>query len=188
MTSEPVLSPPAPAEGFAADVGSTVVRMAARIARLKPGPAAALRRGPLEGEGSAAFWQLMADHGIDGTRLELARWAAIVQAVAILTPRGREEEKPSAHDAGKPMGEALHEAEVSELRLARLLSARSAMRRDLAVRTCRRLAAGVPVRFDLRTLAKFILWENDPSQGYWIARHYYRAVAKAKATQGETSK
>ncbi|MDE2773654.1 MAG: hypothetical protein OXI46_08105 [Gemmatimonadota bacterium] len=185
--TEPVPSPTTP-EGRSADVGSTVVRVAAQIARLEPGPAAALRRGPLESEGSAAFWQLMADHGIEGRGVELARWGAIVQAVAILTPRGREEDKPSAHDAGKPMGEVLHEEKISDLRLARLLSARGAMRRDLTVRTCRRLAAGAPVRFDLRTLAKFILWENDPSQSRWIARHYYRTAAKAKATQGETSK
>ena len=187
MTSESVRTPLAPAEGLTADVGLTVVRMAARIARLMPGPAAALRRGPLESEGSAAFWQLVADHGIEGTRLELARWATIVQAIAILTPRGREEKKRSAHDAGKPMGEALHEAKISDLRLARLLSARGAMRCVFAIRTCRRLAASAPVRFDLRTLAKFILWDNDPSQGHWIARHYYRAAAKAKATQRETS-
>lgn len=187
MTLEPVPLPLEP-EDRSADLGLTIVRLAAQIARLKPGSAAALRRGPLEGEGCAAFWQLMADNGIEGRAGDLPRWAAIMQAIAILTPRGGDEKKRSAHDGRKPMGAALAEANISELRLARLLSARGEMRRDLAIRTCRRLSGNESVRFDLRTLANFMLRENDKSQAHWIARHYYRIASKAKDTQtGETS-
>ena len=150
MTLEPVPLPLEP-EDRSVDLGFTIVRLAAQIARLKPGSAAALRRGPLEGEGCAAFWQLMADNGIEGRAGDLPRWAAIMQAIAILTPRGGDEKKRSAHDGSKPMGAALAEANISELRLARLLSARGEMRRDLAIRTCRRLSGNESVRFDLRT-------------------------------------
>ncbi|WP_419165109.1 type I-E CRISPR-associated protein Cse2/CasB [Candidatus Palauibacter sp.] len=188
MTLEPVPSALDP-EDRSADLGLTIVRLAAQIARLKPGPAAALRRGPLEGKGSAAFWQLIADNGIEGRAAgDLPRWASIMQAIAILTPRGSDEKKRSAHDGSKPMGAALAEAKISELRLARLLSARGEMRRDLVIRTCRRLSGKESVRFDLRTLANFILRENDKTQAHWIARHYYRIASKAKDTQpGETS-
>ena len=188
MTSEPVGQRREP-EGRGADLDATVVRLAFQIARLAPGPAAALRRAPLGGEGSAALWKLMADNEIDGRGPNLERWAAILQAIALLTPRGGDKEKRSAHDASKAMGAALAEAKLTELRLARLLSARGEMRRDLVVRTCRRLSAKEPARFDLRTLARFILWDHhDESQAHWIARHYYRTVAKAKDTQpGETS-
>lgn len=187
MAPDRVLAPPPEDPGT--DLGLTVVRLAAQIARLKPGPAAALRRGVVGGEASAAFWQLMATHGIEGRGDELPKWAAIMQAMAILTPRGGDATKRSAHDGSKPMGAALAEAKMSELRLARLLSARGEMRRDLAIRTCRRLAASKSVRFDLRTLAKFILREHDQSQAHWIARHYYRVAAKARDTQpGESSK
>lgn len=187
MAPDRVLAPPPEDPG--ADLGLTVVRLAAQIARLKPGPAAALRRGAVGGDGSAALSWLMATNGIDGRGDELHKWAAVMQAMAILTPRGGDVTKRSAHDGSKPMGAVLAEAKISELRLARLLSARGEMRRDLAIRTCRRLAAGKPVRFDLRTLAKFILREHDQSQAHWIARHYYRIAAKARDPQlGESNK
>lgn len=184
---EPV--PPKPEQaGPGTDLGLTIIRLAGDIGRLTPGPAAALRRGPLVGEGSAAFWQLMAKYSTGSADRVLVGWATIMQAIAILTPKGRGSDKRSAHDGSKPMGVALAEANISELRLARLLSARGEMRRDLLVRTCRRLSAGGSVRFDLRTLAKFVLFEDDARQVQWIARHYYRVTAKPKNPQsGETT-
>ncbi len=168
-----------PTTGPREDIGLTVVRIAGEIARLAPGPAAALRRGPMGNEGSAAFWQLMAENEIAGGREYERRWAAVMQAIAILTPKGRRSDKLSAHDGKKPMGAALCESGVSDLRLARLLSARGEMRRDLLIRTCRRLSATDSIRFDLRTLAKFALFERA-NETDWIARHYYRAMARAK--------
>ena len=165
--------------GHQIDLGTLIVRLAGDVGRLAPGPAAALRRGPLEGAGSAAFWQLLAKYDTGHGDRSLVRWASIIQAIAILTPKGRSDER-SAHDGRKPMGVALAEAEISEVRLARLLSARSAMRRDLVVRTCRRLSAGGPPRFNLRTLVKFILYENDEHHARVIARDYYREATRAK--------
>lgn len=176
-------SPQLERPGSNADLGLTIVRLAGDIGRLEPGPAASLRRGPLEGAGSAAFWQLMAKYETEHGGRALACWAAIVQAMAILTPKGRNADRRSAHDGRKPMGAALAEANITDLRLARLLSSRGQMRRDLLVRTCRRLAARELVQFNLRTLAKFILYEDDEEHAQWIARDYYRAVAKAGVTQ-----
>ena len=138
--------PKEPPSGSRTDIGLTIVRLAGRIARLAPGPAAALRRGPLVKAGSAAFWQLMAENDIRVGREHLPRWATVVQAIAILTPKGRNPDKLSAHDGSIPMGAALHQAGISDLRLARLLSARGEMRSDLVIRACRRLSAKQVIR------------------------------------------
>ena len=166
------------------DTGAIVLRMAGLIATLDPGPAASLRRNPLAGLGTAPFWDLLARNDVEASGERLERWAAVIQAMAILTPKGRDSAKLSAHNGAVPMGVALHQAGVSEQRLARLLSARGEMRRDLLIRTCRRLAASEPVRFDLRTLAKFVLYE-DESQSRFIARKYYTAAAMAAKSQEE---
>ena len=99
-------------------LGQVVSRLAREISRLTPGPAAALRRGPLSGAGAAAFWQLMATH--QPRTNDEAGWAALIQGIAILTPKGTDPNKKSAHEYRFPMGSALSKAEFSELRLARL--------------------------------------------------------------------
>ena len=164
-------------------------RLAAYIAGLDPGSAAALRRGPLVGAGAAAFWKLVAEYAPDGATLDEEGWANLVQAIAILTPKGTETDRKRAHDPTIPMGAALYEAGVSELRLARLLDAPREMRRDLAVRLCRRLAATDRKRFDLRTLAVLILdgSEKTKKTNHRIARDYYRAETKAGRRAGHTS-
>ena len=160
-------------------------RLAAYIARLDPGSAAALRRGPLAGAGAAAFWKLAAEYA-PGTARDEEGWAALIQAIAILTPKGREADRRSAHDPTVPMGAALYKAGVSELRLARLLGAPKELRRDLAVRACRRLAATEHKQFHLRTLAELILHGSEETNRR-IARDYFRAEAEAGRRAGHTS-
>ena len=159
-----------------------VPELARAIAALEPGPAAALRRGPQNGAGAAAFWKLLASYGpdyeLDGDREE--GWGTLAQAIAILTPKGRNRDdapREPAHDPRTAMGTALYDAGVSELRLARLLTVPKPMRRTLVVRLCRRLAAADQRRFDLRTLANFIWYGQDA--GRRIARDYYRAQTVA---------
>ncbi len=162
-----------------AATASLIARLAREIATLDPGSAAALRRGAQHGAGAAAFWKLFAKYEMSPT--EEDGWSALIQAIAILTPKGkRNEEAPtlSVYDPTTPMGAALHEAGVSELRLARLLTARPNMRRALVVRLCRRLAAADLRRFDLKTLAYFI--RSGGVAGRRIARDYYRAQANAE--------
>ena len=169
------------------DIRFTIPKLAGQVARLAPGPAAALRRGRIAEVGNPAFWQLMAEHAPDAIGDRLRRWAVIMQAIAILTPKGRALEKRSAHDASNPMGAALFEAGISELRLARLLSARGEMRRDLVIRSCRRMSAKGAIQFDLRTLGTLILSDED-NAARWIARTYYSAAASAqKLQQGDAS-
>lgn len=154
-------------------------KLATEILHLDPGSAAALRRGPLEDAGAAAFWRLLAKHDPPGAE---RKWAALVQAIAILTPKGRESSRRPAHDSSLRMGEALQKAGVSELRLARLLGAPPDMRPELIVRTCRRLAATEFNRFNLVTLGQFLLFGDDKRPARWIARDYYRAAFAAMRT------
>lgn len=163
-----------------------IPRLAMEIAMLDPGSAAALRRGPSDGAGSAAFWRLLTKHSLhDRAR----KWAALVQSIAILTPKGRNPAKLPAHEPTRSMGEALQAAGVSELRLARLLGAPPDLRPELVIRTCRRLAATEFNRFNLVTLGQFLLFGDDKRPARWIARDYYRAAFKAmrKPEEKETS-
>ena len=161
-----------------------VPRLAFEITQLGPGAAAALRRGPLDGAGAAAFWKLMAEYVPDVTATHETAWAALVQCTALLTPKGRESSRKSAHDHSVPMGGALHSAGLSELRLARLLAAPQDMRRTLSIRICRWLAAGEQNRFNLVTLGQFILFGAD-STDRRIAREYYRADATARRRESQ---
>ncbi len=171
----------------AQDLREAIPKIAGEIARLDPGPAAALRRGPYNGAGTAAFWNLLARHHPVAMRNE-AGWAALIQAIAVLTPKGRDPQKKPAHDYSLSMGRALCEAGLSELRLARLLSAAPELRREVVVRTCRRLAAGESSRFNLVTLGEFVLFGGDHTDRR-IARDYYRtrAAAERASQDGETS-
>ena len=154
-----------------------VPRVAQRIARLGPGPAAALRRSPTKGSGTAAYWQLVARLE-DGLLGKSEAWKTIIQSMAILTPRGQDPKKQSCHDRAVPMGLALFDAGLSELRLAHLLNARTDARRRLVVHTCRRLASSGHHRFNLTTLARFVLYQNSDKPAQDIAREYYRAEAR----------
>ena len=152
-----------------------IPRIAREIARLDPGPVAALRRGPGTGAGAAAFWKLLAKHNLADSK----GWAALIQAIALLTPKGRHAEKRPAHDYSISVGKALYDAGVSELRLARLLGATADLRPKLAVRTCRRLATTEFNRFDLVTLGHFVLFGREAIDRQ-IAKDYYRAEAAAR--------
>ena len=165
-------------------LGQAVSGLAGEIARLTPGPAAALRRGPLSGAGAAAFWKLLSTYQ-PGTHDETG-WAALIQGIAILTPKGTDSNKKSAHEYRFRMGTVLHQAEFSELRLARLLNAPQVIRRDLAVRMCRRLSGTEYNRFNLGTLARFILFADDKTDRQ-IARDYYRAEAESKRASTEST-
>ena len=156
-----------------------IPKIARAIARLDPGSAAALRRGPRNGTGAAAFWKLLAEYDPGGAASNELGWAALIQAIAILTPKGRDAEKRPAHDYSLSMGQVLFDAGFSELRLARLLAAAPDLRLELAVRVCRRLAAKKPSRFNLVTLGYFVLFGGD-STNRRIARDYYRAEAAAR--------
>ena len=162
-----------------------IPKIAMEIARFDPGPAAALRHGPRNGAGAAAFWKLLARYDPVGATRNESGWAALIQAIAILTPKGRDPKKRPAHDYSLSMGQVLFDAGFSELRLARMLAAAPDMRLELAIRICRRLAAREPNRFNLVTLGYFVLYGSD-STDRRIARDYYRADAAARRRSQDT--
>lgn len=162
-----------PERGFnGGDLNTIVPSIAKSISVLSPGLLAELRRGLLDGGGSAAFWRIMAKFEVP-IHLE-KEWAGLIQSIAILIPKGDRSERTSPHNPTVGLGTALYQANFSELRLARLLSARQDMRIDLTIRACRRLAASRYNQLNLITLAKLVLF-NDEYAEYRVAREYYRA-------------
>lgn len=161
------------------DINLLIPRIAREIAVLDRGLLAELRRGPLSGAGSVAFWKLVAKYEIPIH--QAPNWAVLTQAIAILTPKGEIPTSYSAYDPDVSMGRALHQAKFSDLRLARLLSARKGMRLEIIIRACRRLTAEKCNRFDLRTLAKYILFQNVQTDQK-IARDFYVYSAQAIQT------
>ncbi|MCY4123079.1 MAG: hypothetical protein OXG72_19405 [Acidobacteria bacterium] len=164
--------------------GVNVVGIARDIADLEPAQVSALRRGPLDQAGAAAFWAILASRAPEA---DPEGCAALVQAIAILTlTSGRSPRRLIAHDQTRSMGHALFVADVSEPRLDHLLSAPPATRRLLVVRLCRRLAVTGPRQFDLWLLARYLLVADDRTSRR-ISRDYYRADAVAARTRGEAA-
>jgi len=151
-------------------------RMACHIARLEPGPAATLRRRPVAGGGAQAFWQLLARYyRPEGAEERVEASGDLIQAIALLTPRGRSRQKRPAHDGRRSLGRALAECGVSELVLAQLLGATAERRRPLLLRCCRRLEASDNARLNCRELARLMLGTDERAAercaaDYWRAR------------------
>ena len=150
-----------------------VPEIAKTVALLGPGPAANLRRDPTRGAGVAAYWRIAAKYDFSVGDSIMPKF---VQIVAILTPRGTINERSffSAHKAEMPMGRALFNAGITELRLSRFLDMPMSMRSDSALRICRRLAGSEHAQFNLLSLAYFLCDAGDRVTQK-IARDYYRA-------------
>lgn len=164
------------------DLNGAIVRLAGAIAHLGPGELAELRR-MREGHGGATFWRLYHAIGLTGAP---EGWEVAMQAIALLTPTGRGPAKGTAHDPAMPLGRALHRAEVSHLRVARLLATPHPLRRASLIRLARMLArAGSG--FDLRQLVRLILFEDDRDTRQ-LARDYYAAEAAAAHANEDSSR
>lgn len=176
--------------------GGQVIEVAAAIARQEPGPLAELRR-PAGGHGSTTFWRLY--HAKRLTH-SAERWEAAMQAMALLTPTGRDRDKASAHDGDRTFGAALFHAlnpglsprEVRERdpsrdqRLITMLTAPPEARRVMLLRLVRMLARD-GARFDLRPLVALILFDDaDNAQRRNLARDYYAAEAAAARSDKDT--
>ena len=172
-------------EGGPANPIDNIAEIAQEIANLNTGLVSELRRGPLAKTGSVAYWRLLAQFEIPSSReRQRVDWADVFQSIAILTPKGRPQGaklKQSAHDPRYPMGSVMRTADISEERLARLLASPQEIRGSMVIRLCRRLSAAGHNRFNLKTLAAFILGRESASQR--IAKEYYRANANAPASK-----
>ena len=163
-----------------------VAGLARAVAALAPEVVAALRRRPFVGAAEAASWALRSLlHG--STRpADAGAWGLLIQAIAVLTPRRRTPPVITAHDPARSFGAALSEAGVSELRLARLLTSSVAGRHDLIASVCRRLRATRQNRFDLRSLARFVL-DGDDAAAHRISLDYYGAAGVARLRPQESA-
>ena len=178
------------------DVARIAVSLAGAMRHLANGEMASLRRlGP--GVAAPAYWRLAARHEALGSGRD--RWAPIVRALAILTPKGPPGERPELHDPRRPFGLMLCDggdpawpAEgsprpcLSERRLAQLLAARGEQRRTLLIRAVRAVAArrdpGLGV--DVADLAWAFL---NPTNAGAIAGPYYRRLDPAQRRMDEAA-
>ncbi|MBJ7533588.1 type I-E CRISPR-associated protein Cse2/CasB [Rhodomicrobium vannielii ATCC 17100] len=164
------------------------------LPHLSTGDRARLRRGPLkDGDvGAPAFWKLAAHekYGFKGDD----KWAAILQAMAILTPRPADgDDNPKGpHDPSHKFGMALCDGGdkswgqgsadprpvLSELRLAKMLAAKGELRRELVIRAAKIIAKSGP-SVNCADIARFILNENIDEYARQIAKHYYIRLSRA---------
>lgn len=147
---------------------------------LSPGDVAALRRlGPRRSD-CAAFWRVLAQHpeaipyeGPVRDDLE-SRWACILRAMATLAGQ---------HDPSQPLGRALANADVSEPRVLRLLSASGANLADV-VRVLSHHLASKAVPVNQVDLAALVLSDGGPNEERVrrrIARSYFASQANKES-------
>jgi len=164
------------------DLPKTISTLSSSVSKSGPGTLAALRRGPLEDQGVAAFWKLVAP--LDLNPVKENDWAAIVQCIAILVPKGDIRVDPHQPQTG--MGTMLYSAHISELRLTALLSAPREERRTLLPRICRRLASQAEYsQFNLTDLAYLVI-SNKQEFAWKVAKDYYREQAADQKRKEQT--
>lgn len=178
------------------DVGRIAVSLAGAMRHLANGEMAALRR--LDPEAATpAYWRLAARH--EELDRDCDRWASVVQALAILTPKGPSGERPELHDRRRPFGFALCDGGdpgwpgtgaarpcLSERRLAQLLAARGEQRRTLLIRAVRAVATrrDPGLGLDVADLAWAFL---NPANAGAIAGPYYRRLDPAQRRADEAT-
>lgn len=154
------------------NLSSKIAGICVDLARLDPGPLAELRRMDVSTDtyGAPYFWRLIAKHNLPANAEAERRWAQVIHALAILTPKGRDETKRPRHSSGEKSPDAVAGAPqtnprtlgtmlcdggdvgwpddkqkprpvYSEIRLAQLLGSSGATRVDLVRRAARMLAA-----------------------------------------------
>nr|WP_321525630.1 type I-E CRISPR-associated protein Cse2/CasB [uncultured Cohaesibacter sp.] len=160
---------------------AVVVSLAYSISRLSTGDLARLRRSHPGAAGSGPFWRLYCQSGAEGLAGRAEDWERLMVAMAILTPTGQPDQRPSAHDGSASMGEALYAISNSErgspprdYLLLRLVNQGLAQRQVALLRLCRRLS-NEGCQFDLRTLATLMLFEARPAIRK-LASDFYHAA------------
>ncbi|MFZ1107584.1 MAG: type I-E CRISPR-associated protein Cse2/CasB [Rhodomicrobium sp.] len=165
-----------------------------RLPTVSTGDRARLRREAVgrKGVGSPGLWRLLVGLGfkIEKTSEEkIEKWATVMQAMAILTPRPAHDGtlfEPHSGDDSRAFGRALCDGGnlawdpkkpdarpvVSELRLAKMLAAKGKLRRELVIRAAKIIAkSGAPV--NCIDIAGFVLDEDQEWPANAIAKSYY---------------
>ncbi len=151
------------------------------------GDLAELRRMDPDRTDSPALMGLLAREELFGPPEVEKKWALILHGIALMTPKGGDNDRATAHDGQMPVGRALYlggettreQGFYSEARLKRLLTSRGDMTRTLLARAFRMLAAA-NVTFSWREMANFIRNNgfNDTAaerHRHRIAREYFQA-------------
>ena len=172
--------------------GAIALSVAAQLKHLDSGALATLRR--MDDDGAVpAYWRLAAS--LEPLSDRPYRWAPVVRALAILTPKGALEDRPDLHDAKRSLGEALCDGgnpdwpgaprpDLSERRLAQLMAARGKQRAVLLTRAIRALAASKPSGAGLRV--PDIAWAFlDSKRPEMLAAPYYRRLDRAERAANE---
>lgn len=159
-------------------LNDAVFHLGVALARLPPGPLARLRRAK-PGDGVSDFWRIYFERKLDkqpgASPDKSADWEWVVAALALLTPTGNDLNKRSPH-AAMPLGKALFDAGVSDMRVAKVLNAPFPERRKALMRLVRMLARA-DARFDTRELARLLLFPNADADLRYLAKNYYAAEA-----------
>ena len=165
------------------------IAAAARLRYLDPGALAELRRMTPHA-GAPAYWRLAAQHpDTIGRARDEETWMDIVRILAILTPKGDPATRPSLHNPKRRLGEVLCDGGdsdwtgprplVSQLRLARLMSARGPQRAELLRHAARMIVhSRREVGIDVADIALVLL---RPDDGRRLAEPYYRRLDRAEA-------
>ena len=171
-----------------------IYRIGETMRVLDPGELSKLRRLSLNADdwGAPFFWRLVSEHDLK----PLGKWAAIIQMMATLTEKGRDDAKPSPHDWSHRFGASLCDGGMrdwgvgvlreqlkpvfSESRFARLLSARGATKRILLARAVAMLAQSKDANrgVDCADVARLVLFEDGAAYRK-IARDYYARLDRA---------
>lgn len=168
------------------------IAAAARLRSLDPGALAELRR-MRPPAGAPVYWRLAAQHpDTIGRAMDEETWKTwmdIVRILAILTPKGDPATRPSLHSPKRRLGEVLCDGGdsdwtgprplVSQLRLARLMSARGPQRAELLRHAARMIVhSRRDVGIDVADIALVLL---RPDDGRRLAEPYYRRLDRAEA-------
>lgn len=176
----------------------TALAAAKSLQHLDPGSLAELRRIRPSSIGSPAYWRLAARYAKTIGRNPEA-WMAILRSIAILTPRGETESRPSLHDSNRRLGHVLCDggnpnwpasgesiqAAVSEKRLGQLMSARGKQRQVLFERVMRIVArTRVPESgVNVLDIAWWLLSPNTEQSARRLAESYYQRLDRAEREQ-----
>ena len=177
---------------------SSAVTLARLIASedLTRGDLAQLRRMDPDSPDASAFWRLMARQDLFRNVETEAKWALIINGIALMTPTDNGGgNSRTAHDGYIPVGRALFQGGdaqrttgfFSETRFNRLMTARGPMLRILLRRMFRMLASA-GVSFNWREMASFILNEGyDDEAAEQCRRRIARTYFQAERRQSQAS-
>jgi CRISPR system Cascade subunit CasB len=167
---------------------SIVDTLSRGLLALDTGSLADLRKMSVDGPGPHAYWKLAAE--CDVIDQPFLRWAPLVRAMALMTPKGQRQLSDRVHDHERKLGAALCDGGaaawpngspsplLSEQRLGRLLAAPGARRSEMLTRAVAMVAVNRDRSrgLDCVGLASLMLGKDVKRDAEDVARAYYRRL------------